>query len=53
MINNKPKVLGCDLDGTLLEYATYPNFGKPIEGMPEVLRALRDLGWKVAIWTSA
>lgn len=47
----RPKVLALDLDGTLLEHETYPNYGAPIPGMKEEIEALRQAGWKVAIWT--
>jgi len=50
-IKPRPKVLGLDLDGTLLEHETYPNYGKPLAGAKEELGALRQAGVKVAIWT--
>lgn len=49
--DNRLPVLAIDLDGTLLEYAKPPNFGKPIIGMVEELNKLRAAGWLISIWT--
>lgn len=50
-IKTRPKVLGCDLDGTLLEHETYPRYGKPLDGAREELAALQQAGVKIAVWT--
>jgi hypothetical protein len=47
----RPKVVGFDLDGTLLEHKTFPELGKPIPGMKEQVDTLRMAGWKIAVWT--
>jgi|WetSurMetagenome_2_1015567.scaffolds.fasta_scaffold15150_3 hypothetical protein len=46
----RPKVLAVDLDGTIL-HDEFPAKGDPIDGMKEQLEALRELGWKIVIWT--
>jgi hypothetical protein len=50
-INSKSKEIAIDLDGTILENA-YPNLGKPIEDNVEVMRALKEDGWKISIFTA-
>ena len=50
-VTTRPKVLALDMDGTLLEHEKYPRYGKPIPGWKEELEALRQAGWKIAIWT--
>lgn len=50
-IETKPKVLGLDLDGTLLTHETYPNFGAPLDGWSGEIDALRQAGVKIAVWT--
>ena len=50
-IEPKVRVCGFDLDGTLLEHESYPNYGKPIDGWIPELDALRQAGVKIAIWT--
>lgn len=47
----RPKILGIDLDGTLLQHEKYPAYGAPIPGMKEQLEAIRMSGWKVSVWT--
>ena len=46
----RPKVVAVDLDDTIL-HDEFPGMGKPIDGMREQLQAVRELGWKIAIWT--
>ena len=46
----QPKVVAIDLDGTILKDA-FPEKGEPIPGMKEQLEALREMGWKIAVWT--
>lgn len=47
----RPRVLALDVDGTLLEYTGSSDFGDPVPGMVRELKKLRDLGWKIALWT--
>jgi len=51
VLATRPKVLGLDLDGTLLQHEKYPAYGEPIPGMAEQIAAVRMAGWKVVIWT--
>jgi phage portal protein BeeE/2'-5' RNA ligase len=45
------RTVAVDLDGTLLERAEFPNFGKPRRGAKEAMEALKRSGAEVAIWT--
>lgn len=46
----KPKVVAFDLDGTVL-HDEFPRMGIPIDGIRAEMEALRELKWKIVIWT--
>lgn len=46
--NNMSKIVVCDFDGTICEFA-YPQMGKPKEGVREALRAIKDMGYEIHI----
>lgn len=39
-----------DFDGTIVEHR-YPDIGKPLPGAFEVLKDMKDAGWKLILWT--
>lgn len=39
----------CDFDGTIAEWAKFPEPGPPIPGAKEALQALRDQGYDIII----
>lgn len=43
--------VAVDLDGTILKPA-YPNLGEPIVGAREGLEQIKDMGFKVMLWTA-
>jgi hypothetical protein len=49
-------MIAIDLDGTILDEidvdTSEGEFGAPIPGAIEALGALKDLGWKIIIWTA-
>lgn len=51
MIATRPKVVGFDLDGTLLQPADHPELGVPVAAWKPEIDALRAVGVKIGIWT--
>lgn len=47
----RSRVLALDVDGTLLEYTGSSAFGNPVPGMVRELELLRQMGWKISLWT--
>jgi len=51
----KPKTIAIDLDGTILEYNGWKGhswFGRPIRGVREALKKLKEAGFVIIIWTT-
>ena len=47
----KKKILAIDFDRTIAGYAKYPDIGKPINGVNDALRELREAGYAIRIYT--
>lgn len=43
-------IIACDFDGTIVEHA-YPRIGEPLPGAFTVLKALKEAGHKLILWT--
>jgi diguanylate cyclase (GGDEF)-like protein len=50
-INAKGKEISIDLDGTII-ISDFPRFGKVIEENVEVMRILKEQGWRIIIFTA-
>lgn len=46
----KPGVALIDFDGTIVEHC-FPNIGTPLPNAFEVLREMKEAGWKLVLWT--
>lgn len=44
--------IAVDLDNTILEEGSYPQFGKPLPDSKDALMLLRKMGFKIMIWTN-
>lgn len=53
MPSKRPLVVAVDLDGTLCEYheGAPAEIGKPLPGMVEELKKLKEAGWYIVVWT--
>ena len=45
-----PSILAVDFDGTLVENQ-FPGIGKPDHVIAGAVRAYKDMGWKIILWT--
>lgn len=46
------KVICVDFDGTLFPWGEFHSDAPPLDGAVEFMKALRDAGWKIVIFTS-
>lgn len=44
--------IAVDLDGTLMEGGHFPDFGPPTKGAQSAMQTLRDMGFKIMVWSS-
>jgi histidinol phosphatase-like enzyme len=46
----RTKIAILDFDGTIVEHR-YPDIGEPLPEAFEVIKELREAGWKLILWT--
>lgn len=49
-MNTLPKIVAVDFDGTIVE-DRFPDIGKPIRGMVDLLKTLQSKDVKLILWT--
>jgi hypothetical protein len=47
---NRKKIICIDFDGTIVEHA-FPRIGKPLPLAIEVIKELKEAGFKLILWT--
>jgi len=51
----RPKVIAVDLDGVILEFDEWKghrHFGKPVPGVRDALKKLKEMGFVIVVWTT-